>query len=53
MCDYEYTDIASSMNELKILNIFERICLRKAKFMYTISKSITPSYINVGSPSEQ
>ena len=44
--DYEYTDIASSMNELKILNIFERIFLRKAKFMYKISKSITPSYIN-------
>ena len=32
------------MNELKILNIFERI--RKEKFMYKISKSITPSYIN-------
>ena len=34
------------MNELKILNIFEIIFLRKAKFMYKISKSITPSYIN-------
>ena len=44
--DYEHTDIASSKNELKILNIFERIFLRKAKFMYKISKSITPSYIN-------
>ena len=44
--DYEYTDIASSMNELKILNIFEVIFLGKAKFMYKISKFITPSYIN-------
>ena len=39
-------DIASSMNELKILNIFEIFFLRKAKFMYKISKSIIPSYIN-------
>ena len=44
--DYEYSDIACSMNDLKILNIYERIFLRKAKFMYKISKSITPSYIN-------
>ena len=44
--NYEYTDIASSMNELKVLNIFERILLRKAKFMYKILKSITPFYIN-------
>ena len=44
--DYEYSDIACSMNGLKILNIYERIFLRKAKFMYKISKSITPSYIN-------
>ena len=32
--DYEYTDIVCSMNELKILNIFKRFCLRKANFMY-------------------
>ena len=44
--NYEYTDIASSMNEIKILNIFEIIFPRKAKFMYKSSKSITPSYIN-------
>ena len=44
--DYEYSDIVCSMNDLKILNIYERIFLRKAKFMYKISKSITPSYIN-------
>ena len=40
-------DIASSMNDLKIMNIYERIFLRKAKFMFKISKAITTSYINV------
>ena len=45
--DYEYNnDIACSMDELKILNIYERVFLRKAKFLFKISKSITPSYIN-------
>ena len=44
--DYEYSDIACSMNDLRILNIYERIFLRKAQFMYKSSKSITPSYIN-------
>ena len=34
------------MNEPKVLNIFERIFLRTAKFMYKILKSITTSYIN-------
>ena len=43
--NYEYNDIASSMDDLKIMNIYERIFLRKAKFMYKISKAITPSYI--------
>ena len=35
------------MNDLKIMNIYERIFQRKAKFMFKISKAITPSYINV------
>ena len=34
------------MDTLKVLNVYERIFLRKAKFMFKISKSITPSYIN-------
>ena len=34
------------MDELKILNIYERIFLRKAKFMFKISKSVLPSYVN-------
>ena len=44
--DYQYENIAISMEELKILNIYERICLKKAKIMYKISFSLTPQYIN-------
>ena len=44
--DYKYENIADSMEELKILNIYERIYLQKAKFMFKISKSLTPKYIN-------
>ena len=44
--DYQYENIATSMEELKILNIYERIFLKKAKFMFTISQSLTPEYIN-------
>ena len=34
------------MNELKILNIFERFFLRKAKFTFKISKSVLPSIVS-------
>ena len=34
------------MEELKILNVYERIFLKKAKFMFKISQSLTPEYIN-------
>ena len=34
------------IEELKILNIFEQIFLKKAKFMFKISQSLTPEYIN-------
>ena len=44
--DYQYENIADSMEELKILNIYERIYLKRAKFMFKISKSLTPEYIN-------
>ena len=44
--NYQYDNIANSMDELKILNIYERIFLRKAKFMFKVSKSILPSYVN-------
>ena len=44
--DYQYENIAISMEELKILHIYERIYLKKAKIMYKISFSLTPQYIN-------
>ena len=44
--NYQYDNIANSMDELKILNIYERIFLRKAKFMFKVSKIFLPSYVN-------
>ena len=44
--DYQYENIADSMEELKILNIYERIYLKRATFMFKISKSLTPEYVN-------
>ena len=35
-----------AIHELKILNIYERIFLKKAKFKFTSSKSVLPSYVN-------
>ena len=43
--NYQYDNIANSMDELKILNIYERIFLRKAKFMFKVSKSVLSSYV--------
>ena len=34
------------MDELKTLNIYECIFLRKAKFMFKVSKSVLHSYVN-------
>ena len=39
------TNIFESMEFLKILTIYERLFLRKAKFMYKVSNSLTPVYI--------
>ena len=34
------------MDELKIFNIYKHIFLGKAKFMFKVSKSVLPSYVN-------
>ena len=34
------------MEELKILSVYDRLYLRKAKFMYKVSKGEWPPYIN-------
>ena len=43
--DYNVINISESMESLKILTIYERLFLRKAKFMYKVSNSLTPVYI--------
>ena len=44
--DYNVDNIFESMKDLKIMTIYERIYFRKAKFMYKVSNSMTPSYIS-------
>ena len=34
------------MEDLKILTVFERLFLRKSKFMFKVDRSETPPYIN-------
>ena len=44
----DYDNIFESMESLKLLTVYERIFLRKAKsmYMYKVSHSLTPVYIN-------
>ena len=44
--DYNIENILESMQEIKILTIYERLFLRKSKFMFKVYKSETPQYIN-------
>ena len=44
--DYNCDNVYHSMDNLKIMTISERIFFRKAKFMFKVSKGITPEYIN-------
>ena len=44
--DYNVENVLESMEELKILSIYDRLYLRKAKFMYKISNNECPPYIN-------
>ena len=44
--NYNVDDVYQSMNNLKIMSFSERVFLRKAKFMFKVSNSITPDYIN-------
>ena len=44
--DYNVDNIFESMESLKLLTVYERIFVRKAKFMYKVSHSLTPVYIN-------
>ena len=44
--DYNVVDVIQTMQELKILTVFERLYLRKAKLMYKVINSETPQYVN-------
>lgn len=44
--DYNVENILESMEELKILTIYDRLYLRKAKFMHKVSKRESPPYIS-------
>ena len=35
-----------SMQDLKILTVFDRLYLKKSKFMYKVSRGDIPQYIN-------
>ena len=44
---YQYDNIETSMEGLKILNIYQRICFyRIAKFLFKISESVTAAYMS-------
>ena len=44
--DYNIDNIYQSMEDLKILTVFERLFLRKSKFLFKVDRSETPPYIN-------
>ena len=43
--DYNVDDIHEAMKTLKIMSIYDRLYIRKAKFMYKVANNITPTYI--------
>ena len=44
--DYKVEDSSQAMDTLKILSIYNRLYLRKAKFMFKVYQHITPDYIS-------
>ena len=43
--DYNIENSEQSIKDMKILTIFERLFLRKAKFMFKVDRSEAPQYI--------
>ena len=43
--DYQVEDSKEAMSSLKIMSIYDRLYLRKAKFMFKVYNNFTPSYI--------
>ena len=44
--DFNVNDINEAMKSLKIMSIYERLYLRKAKFMFKIYNHVAPTYIS-------
>ena len=43
--DYEVEDSHEALHSLKILSAYDRLFLRKAKFMFKVYHGLTPTYI--------
>ena len=43
--NYNYDEILQAMSNLNIMTVYERIFLRKAKFMYKVSANTSPLYV--------
>ena len=44
--DYNVDDINEAMKTLKIMSVYDRFYLRKAKFMFKVYNNLTPQYIS-------
>ena len=44
--DYNVHDVSEAMKSLKIMSIYDRLYLRKAKFMFKIYNNVTATYIS-------
>ena len=41
--DYNVDDVSEAMKSLKIMSIYDRLYLRKAKFMFKIYNNVMPT----------
>ena len=44
--DYNVDDVSEAMKSLKIMSIYDRLYLRKAKFMFKVYNNVMPTYIS-------
>ena len=44
--DYNVENVLVNMDELKILTVYDRLYLRKAKFMQKVAQGVCPPYIS-------
>ena len=46
--DYDVENTTEAIKSLNIQSFYDRLFLRKAKFMFKVYHNITPTYINEG-----